>query len=356
MTGYFDRNFGDDMMMKLVVRSLPEITFLVEDTADTPLLAEPNVAAKDRETCCRFPRLVVTGSGFMINTQEALKTELIWCLKGHHPGDYCLGCNIEPLDNPIKRFLISRKLNKFRLITCRDRASHRWLLQHTRKPEIHCLPDILFSISGEWLPRIDHPDRLGICLMHRTGDKEDCPYYRAMAEAADEWIRKTGKGVILMAFDTGKEDDLFACRAVQALMQFSDRTEIVAHTDCTELPAAFARCEKVIAARFHAIVLALRLGIPVYPLIFREKTRNMLKDIQYQFPACDLDGIDNASLRDFLESDREPYLLKQDIHVRAREHTRLFKQILHVGSEDRSRQKRSAKQEQRDVLERKASN
>lgn len=29
LTGYFDRNFGDDMMMKLVVRSLPEITFLV---------------------------------------------------------------------------------------------------------------------------------------------------------------------------------------------------------------------------------------------------------------------------------------------------------------------------------------
>ena len=29
LTGYFDSNFGDDMMMKLVVRSLPEITFVV---------------------------------------------------------------------------------------------------------------------------------------------------------------------------------------------------------------------------------------------------------------------------------------------------------------------------------------
>ena len=49
LAGYFDRNFGDDMMMKLVVSSLPEITFLVDEAADTPLLSEPNVAAKDRQ-------------------------------------------------------------------------------------------------------------------------------------------------------------------------------------------------------------------------------------------------------------------------------------------------------------------
>ena len=328
LTGYFDRNFGDDMMMKLVVRSLPEITFLVNETADTPLLSEPNVLQKDSEICCRFPNLVVTGSGFMINTRAALKTELLWFLKGHHPGDYCLGCNLEPLDNPIKRFLIRKKLDKFKLITCRDQASHRWLLQNTSKPEIHCLPDILFSLPDEWLPEVKTPNKLGISMMHRAGDREDCTYYRAMAEIADEWIRKTGKGVLLMAFDTGKEDDLFACRAVQALMQFPDQTEIVAHRDGTEIPAAFACCEKIIGARFHSVVLALRMGIPVYPLIFREKTRNMLKDIQYSFSMCDLDAIDGASLRNFLESDQKPHPLAQDVRERAGEHVRLLKQRL----------------------------
>lgn len=328
MTGYFDRNFGDDMMMKLVVRSLPEITFLVSDTADTPLLSEPNVVPEKWEVCRRFPRLVVTGSGFMINTREALKTELRWFLTGHHPGDYCLGCNIEPLDKPIKRFLIRKKLNQFKLITCRDRASYGWLRQNTRRPEIHCLPDILFALPEEWLPPVRHPDKLGISLMHRRGDREDCPYYRAMAEAADEWIRRTGKGVILMAFDTGKEDDLYACRAVQALMQFPDRTEIAAHTDGTQIPEAFSRCEKIIGTRFHSMVLALRMGIPFYPLIFREKARNMLQDIQYPIPASDLDDIDKLSLLDFLEMDQNPCPLEQDVHLRASEHTRLLRQQL----------------------------
>lgn len=325
LSGYFDRNFGDDMMMRLVVRSLPEITFLVNETADTPLLSEPNVAAKPYAECCNYPKLIVTGSGFMINTKAAMKTELRWFLRGHHPGDYCLGCNIEPLDSPIKRFLIRRKLNKFKLITCRDQASYRWLRENTRRPEIHYLPDIVFSIPDEWLSADRTPNKLGISLMHRSNDGEDCPYYRAMAEAADDWIQKTGKGVILMAFDTGREDDAFACRAVQALMRFPEQTEIAAHRDGTEIPAAFARCEKIIGARFHSIVLALRMGIPVYPLVFREKVQNLLRDIQYPYSVCNLDAIDQTALLAFVETEQTPYLLKADIPACAGEHIQLFK-------------------------------
>ena len=325
LSGYFDRNFGDDMMMKLVVHRMPEVTFLVDTAADTPLLSEPNVVQKDREACGCFPKLVVTGSGFMINSRAAFETELKWFLKGRHPGDYCLGCNIEPLRNPMKRLLISRKLNKFKMITCRDQASYRWLLRNTRKPQIHYLPDILFSLPEEWLPREEKPEMLGISLMHRAGDGEDCPYYRAMAEAADEWIRRTGNGVILMAFDTGKEDDLFACRAVQALMQFSDRAEIIGHTDGTEIPAAFARCEKIIGARFHSMVLALRMGIPFFPVIYREKMRNLILDLNYPISGCGIDQMDHQAVFAFLKEKQTAFSLEKDYGSAANEHVLLLK-------------------------------
>ena len=324
LTGYFDRNFGDDVMMKLIVRSLPEITFLVNETVDTPLLSEPNVMQKPYAVCCRFPKLVVTGSGFMINTKAAFKTELLWFLKGHHPGDYCLGCNMEPLDNPIKRFLIRQKLNKFKLITCRDQESYRWLCSNTGKPEIHCLPDILFSLPDEWLPAVKTSNNLGISMMHRTGDREDCAYYRAMAEIADEWIRRTGKGVILMAFDTGKEDDLFACRAVKAQMQFPDQAEIVEHTDGTDILAAFARCEKIIGARFHSMVLALRMGIPFFPVIYREKMRNLIRDLNYPFLGCEINKIDHLAVSAFLDEKHTKFLLQKDHCSAANKHVLLL--------------------------------
>lgn len=312
--------------MKLVVSSLPDITFAVKDTVETPILREPNVVKKSPKDCMRLPKLVVTGCGFMLNNKLAVRAELLDFLRGRHPGNYCLGCNIEPLDTPLKRFLISKKLNRFQLITCRDQVSYRWLCDKTQKPTVHYAPDLLFSIPEQWLPAAQSPEKLGISLMHRAGDSADCAYYRAMAEAADKWICETGKGVILMAFDTGKENDLFACHAVKALMQYPNQVEIVAHRDGTEIPAAFAQCEKIIAARFHGIVLALRMGIPLYPLIFREKARNLLKDIEYPFPTSTLDRIDKASLQAFLEKPQTPYPLNKDIYVRAKEHTQLFKQ------------------------------
>ena len=328
LSGYFDTNFGDDMMMKLVVHSLPDFTFSVEDAISTPILDEPNVMTQSREACALLPKLIVTGCGFMINNSAALKSELLWFLKGRRAGDYCLGCNIEPLDSPLRRFLIGRKLNRFKLITCRDRVSERWLRTYTRKPEIHYLPDLLFSIPDEWIPRSERPENLGISMMHRAGDREDCAYYRTMAETADEWIRTTGKNVILMAFDSGKEDDIFACQAVRALMEHPDRAEIAVHRDCTEIPAAFAQCERIIAARFHGIVLALRMGIPVYPLIFREKVRNLLQDIRFPYPASDLDDIDGISLRAFVTEPRSAFPLEKELQARAGEHTLVLRKMI----------------------------
>ena len=328
LTGYFDRNFGDDMMMKLVVRSLPEVTFLVENTADTPLTSEPNVVQTNRKACASVPKLVVTGCGFIIHTKAALKAELLRFLKGHHPGDYCLGCNMEPLDTSVKRFLIRRKLNRFQLITCRDQASFEWLRCNTARPAVHCLPDIVFSLPEEWIPREAHSDMLGISLMHRLGDKEDCAYYRAMAEAADQWIQETGNGVLLMALDSGKEDDVFACRAVQKLMRFPERTEIAVHREGVEIPAAFARCRKVIGARFHAMVLALRMGIPFFPVIFREKMRNLIRDLHYPVSGCDIDRVDPQAIAAFLREKQTEFSLQSEWMVAAGKHVTLLKKAM----------------------------
>lgn len=128
-----------------------------------------------------------------------------------------------------------------------------------------------------------------------------------------------------MAFDTGKEDDLFACQAVRSLMQFPDGAEIVAHHDGTEIPAAFARCEKIIAARFHAAVLALRMGIPFFPLIFREKMRNLVLDQNYPVSGCEIDQIDYQVASAFLNEKQTGFLLRKNYCSAANKHVLLLK-------------------------------
>jgi len=194
LSGYFDSNFGDDYMMKIIVRSLPDFEFVVDGRANISqlLLSEPNVIAGSDEKG-DLPALVVTGSGFMINNRGALESEMKMFLKRKNPGDFCLGCNIEPIETKLGRFLIRHKLNKFKLIVCRDKASFGWLSRNTKKPRIEFLPDILFSIPEEWLPMAGRGKKLGISLMHRAGDAEDCQYYKAMAEVADYWVEIFGE-------------------------------------------------------------------------------------------------------------------------------------------------------------------
>ena len=90
------------------------------------LLDEKNVSLKNSGQKKTIPRLLVTGSGFMVNSRAALRCELIWFLRRKHVADYCIGCNIEPIKSRLAERLVIHKLKKFKSIICRDRNSLLW--------------------------------------------------------------------------------------------------------------------------------------------------------------------------------------------------------------------------------------
>jgi len=334
LNGYFDRNFGDDYMFKIVAHDLNEIKFCVDAHEwEIPTLSEcPNVCFAPNEHHA-IPTVTVIGSGFMISDWRVLKNELSLFLRGAIPGDYCIGCNIEPFKSPFRAFLMKVKLNKYRLITCRDRKSEAWLRKHCKKPEIHYAPDILFSLPDQWLPQKKADGLLGIAMMHRPGDREDAQHYRTMAEMADFWVEQTGKDVLLMAFDSGKEDDVFSCNAIKKRMARPEKAHIIIHRHGTEILEAASRCEKMICARFHAAVLALRMGIPFYPLTYRDKMRNLLHDIGYPHSGSDLERIDKTDLRMFLAEQKKAYELPQEFFAYAGRHVQLLRTAIEKDGE-----------------------
>ena len=171
LSGYFDNNFGDDYMMKTIVNALPEIDFVIDENEkiNPVLLEEKNVRTEEITKKSGYPKLIVTGCGFMINSKEALYTEIMALLRKKRVGDYCLGCNMEPLAGFMKRFLIAKKLNKFRLIVCRDKKSLSWLEANVARPRKEYLPDILFGMPDSWYTAHGRGKNLGISLMHRKG-------------------------------------------------------------------------------------------------------------------------------------------------------------------------------------------
>jgi polysaccharide pyruvyl transferase WcaK-like protein len=73
-------------------------------------------------------------------------------------------------------------------------------------------------------------------------------------------------------------------------------------------PIAFARsiagCSHFVAVRFHAAVLCLALGIPFVPILYANKTANLLDDVGYTGPRYftdNLSALNGEQLADELE-------------------------------------------------------
>ena len=328
LRGYFDSNFGDDMMQWLTAEKLSEFHFFVEDENASALVTGRNNVTLGKAPK-NTPSVLVTGSGFMINSRSALKAELRNFLCGKKDADYCIGCNLEPIPYRLGKWLIFRRLRRFRYISCRDKATFERLnaMQSMHCRSVRLFPDLLFSLPENLLPPKTGEDLLGIALMRRDGDADNCHYYDAMAKTADLWCEKTGKGVLLLALDSGSENDRYACACVFNKMRCADKAQIVCHGSNGEIFSAFARCSKIISARFHGAVLALKARTDLYPILFRDKMRNMLSDIGYPVKGSDIDRPNESEIADFLFRDTE-FLLDPEIETKAEEAFDTFKEIL----------------------------
>ena len=64
-------------------------------------------------------------------------------------------------------------------------------------------------------------------------------------------------------------------------MKYKNMAEIVSHSAGGEIQRAYSVCRKIIGARFHSAVLSLKMNIDFYPIIYRQKMRNLLSDVSY---------------------------------------------------------------------------
>lgn len=306
LCGYFDHNFGDDYMQRIAAHYLSDYELFIDpdngENVSLMLLREPNVSMKSNDDPNKYPKLLVTGSGFMVNSLNVLKYEIVWFLKQKHIADFCIGCNIEPFKNKFFEWLIIQKLKKFKYIICRDKKSLQWLRKNCPDTESEYTPDILFAMPNEWLPEKSSGDKLGITLIKFNDD--DGEYYRKMAETADYWIEATGKGVILFAFDVGSENDISVCEEVRRLIKHKDMVEVVMHGVKGEIPKAFSECRKIVGARFHSAVLSMKMNIDFYPIIYRQKMQNLISDVSYPIKGCYINSVNSEDIRGFLSIEK----------------------------------------------------
>ena len=148
-----------------------------------------------------------------------------------------------------------------------------------------------------------------------------------MAAVADFWIKKNGRDVILMAFNSGKEDDVFSCECVKKLMKYPQKAEIVVHKNGGEIFEAYSKCSKIIGARFHSAVLAIKMGLPLFPVVYRDKMKNLIDDLKYPVCGCGIEKIKLKSIKNFLINDVS-YKLDESIISASLRYNKVLKEAL----------------------------
>ncbi len=269
LNGFFDKNFGDDIMQLMAVSQMKDDVFFVS-FPQREMLAhfEGLKNVRINEACEAYDAYVnVIGTGFLYKGKRAVAEKLIGipfekkikCKKRA-----VIDCSIVKPGNKAEALLMKREINKYNYISSRDRLSEEYFRKTAKNAEVVMHEDIVFSVDEKYIPKNTGEGCLGVVPVQRTYSPENYNYYKTLAGECDRFCKESGKKVLIFAFDTGTENDTCAALSIKSMMKERDAVEIIAYNSEPKIIFEnFARCGKIISSRFHGVIAAMTAGIPV---------------------------------------------------------------------------------------------
>lgn len=316
LDGYIDHNLGDDLMIKLAANELKEHELY---TVSDKLNLE-NVSLTDKRSgfdCY----LKVIGSGFFLHNKLGIPYRIrdIWQECRYAKKRAVIGCSINRYSSRTEEMLMKFHLARYGLVTVRDEYSQ--VFMEKLKPKVCCrrYTDMVFSLSDSMIPDIESEGLLGISVHNSVSPNE-------LAKTADSYINKTGKGVLILCFNMGSENDEAVAQTVFSNAENKSKITIVKYTSVGNMLSNMKRCGCIFGIRLHSIVLAARMGIPFVPVAYEYKTKGVLSDVGYTEKILDANFKSDEAIKRILNI--KPYTLNRDVITSAKQHILSFKEYL----------------------------
>ena len=150
-------------------------------------------------------------------------------------------------------------------------------------------PDILFGYP--YLPAPVTGDHIGISVIDFTGRNATAElqkqYEKGLANICDYWTG-SGKTVVLLGFCELEGDGNASDRVLAACRNKSLIRQVNYHGDIDAILDEMNHCNILYATRFHAMILGWTMQKKVVPLIYSEKQRHVIEDIDFKGVVWDL--------------------------------------------------------------------
>lgn len=146
-------------------------------------------------------------------------------------------------------------------------------------------PDIVFQLKCDNFNRIKN-NKIGFSVIdvnHKVGlEKYEEEYISCTVKSIEKFVENEYE-CCLISF-CQKEGDLTAINKILERLEEKIKSKIEIYEYKGDIKESFEKISELnlfIAARFHANIISLLLNIPILPVIYSEKTTNMLKDIGF---------------------------------------------------------------------------
>lgn len=272
---YLYNNLGDDLFVDVLTQRYPETDFVCISRFYRPVtgniltvskrLAEKMLGmnALRKKEISRSDLIVSIGGSMYIESESKDN-----CIYDAEKDLYILGANFGPWKTQEYVEKFRKAFSRAKDVSFRDSASEKLFEE---LPAVRYSPDILFSLP---VPRVSQKKQVFISVMKASAEHSEA---NALIRKQAQAFHEQGYEIVLGSF-CDLQGDTEACRKVASQLPFETRI-IVYDGDRQKILEEMAASEKIIASRFHALVLGLRMGKEVLPVSYSVKTDRLLEDL-----------------------------------------------------------------------------
>lgn len=356
---YDKQNLGDDLFVETIVTRYPKIKFYLwsdkENRKNFSYLS--NLKIIDKDSCLVHflnkirPSLSARYKGYYLKKATAhvyiggsifmeypTWKNIVnwWKYQVEHFKFYVLGANFGPYKTEEYKSAMSEVFSKMEDICFRDQYSY---LLFENVDKVRWAPDILFAYNK--MPKPKKIKKQLFISPIQCSDKNDNKLRNAEESYLEMWdsilkkYAKEGYQFVFVSF-CKEEGDIEAIKNIcERIDKWSEKDRhlycILEYngTNKAAVLETMAESEYILASRFHATILGMAAGRPVFPIIYSDKTKYVLEDMNFQGNYADirdLKGVDFVFSKENLN--RQIFIEVEVLKKQAEEHFKMLDQQL----------------------------
>lgn len=336
---YLNNNFGDDLFVDIIAKRYPETKFYVPcSECGIKTIKNPNVypvvenwfyRAVNKVSRILFKKRLLNillvkwcdisvylgGSLFIEDStwkerfrvlQEFVKYSEQFCI---------IGANFGPYDSWEYEDTHRKFFGTLSDVCFRDAYSYQ--LFAPKMKHIRQAPDVAFCLKKNLIFPVEKIVTIAcVSVEERTDLKQDAETYAQSHIKICEAFSERGYRINLVSL-CEPQGDLKTCRQIYDGLSLDAKncTEIKRYYgNLDEIIESMGRSEIIFAGRFHSMIIGWILGRNTIPVIYSDKMKNVIQDIQYTGLAYDLREEFEFSIEDIINNrDKKPCKLEQYI-------------------------------------------